>query len=85
MYQTLIGDKVDGYSGCKGIGDKTARKILGDVGKNSLEKMWGLVKNSYEKMGYTEEDALRNARMARILRAEDYDFKKKEVKLWNFQ
>lgn len=25
----------------------------------------------------------RNARMARILRAEDYDFKKKEVKLWN--
>ena len=47
--------------------------------------MWKLVKNSYEKMGYTEEDALRNARMARILRAEDYDFKKKEVKLWNFQ
>lgn len=36
-------------------------------------------------MGMTKEDALLNARMARILRAEDYDFKKKEVKLWNLQ
>lgn len=82
MYQTLIGDKVDGYTGCKGIGDKTARKILGEVGENSVEKMWELVVNSYQKCGFTEEDALLNARMARILRAEDYDFKKKEVKLW---
>lgn len=83
MYQTLIGDKVDGYDGCKGIGDKTARKILGKVGENSLPKMWELVKNSYIKCGFTEEDALRNARMARILRTTDYDFKSKEVKLWS--
>lgn len=82
MYQTLVGDKVDGYEGCKGIGDKTARQILGKVGENSCEKMWELVKKSYQKCGFTVEDALRNARMARILRAEDYDFKKKEVKLW---
>ena len=82
MYQTLIGDKVDGYEGCKGIGDKKARKLLGEIGEYSLEKMWELVQNSYEKMGYTKEDALLNARMARILRAEDYDFKKGEVKLW---
>lgn len=82
MYQTLIGDRVDGYGGCKGIGDKTARKILGEVGEKSLEKMWELVVNTFEKSGLTEEDALLNARMARILRAEDYDFKKKEVKLW---
>ena len=82
MYQTLIGDRVDGYEGCKGIGDKTARKILGAIGENSLEKMWELVVNTFEKSGYTKEDALLNARMARILRAEDYDFKKKEVRLW---
>lgn len=82
MYQTLIGDRVDGYCGCKGVGDKTARKILGEIGENSLEKMWELVQNSYEKCGLTREDALLNARMARILRAEDYDFKKKEVILW---
>ena len=82
MYQTLIGDKVDGYDGCKGIGDKTARKILGEVGEKSLEEMWNLVVNTFKEKGFTKEDALRNARMARILRAEDYDFKKKEVKLW---
>lgn len=82
MYQTLIGDKVDGYNGCKGVGDKTARKILGKVGEKSLQKMWEEVKKSYIKCGFTEEEALLNARMARILRVEDYDFKKKEVKLW---
>ena len=83
MYQTLIGDRVDGYEGCKGIGDKTARKLLGEVGEKSYQEMWDIVKKTYEKMGFTEEDALRNARMARILRAEDYDFKKKEAILWN--
>lgn len=83
MYQTLIGDKVDGYTGCKGVGDKTAKKLLGEIGEKSLEEMWEIVKSAYEKAGYTKEDALLNARMARILRAEDYDFKKKEVKLWN--
>lgn len=82
MYQTLIGDRVDGYSGCPNIGDKRARKILGKIGENSLEEMWELVTDTFKKEGLTEEDALLNARMARILRAEDYDFKKKEVKLW---
>ena len=82
MYQTLIGDTVDGYSGCKGIGDKTARKILGGVGEYSLEEMWQKVVNTYKSKGFTEEEALLNARMARILRVEDYDFKNKEIKLW---
>lgn len=83
MYQTLIGDTVDGYYGCKGIGDKTARKILGNIGEKPLTEMWDLVKKSFEKCGMTEEDALLNARMARILRFEDYDFKNKEAILWN--
>lgn len=82
MYQTLIGDRVDGYMGCPNIGDKRARQILGKVGENSVEKMWELVVKSYQKCGLTKEDALLNARMARILRVEDYDFKNKEVKLW---
>ena len=82
MYQTLIGDRVDGYEGCKGIGDKTARKLLGEAGEKPLTEMWQIVVETYKKAGYTEEDALRNARMARILRSSDYDFKKKEVKLW---
>ncbi len=82
MYQTLVGDAVDGYSGCKGIGDKTARKTLGKVGEHTLSEMWQAVIDTYKSKGFTEEDALLNARMARILRAEDYDFKNKEVKLW---
>lgn len=82
MYQTLIGDKVDGYDGCKGVGDKTARKILGKVGEKTLPEMWEAVVGAYVKNGFSEEDTLTNARMARILRTEDYDFKNKEVKLW---
>lgn len=82
MYQTLVGDVVDGYYGCNRVGDKTARKILGKVGENSLEKMWELVVKTFKKMGMTEDDALLNARMARILHFEDYDFKKKEAILW---
>lgn len=82
MYQTLIGDKTDGYSGCFGVGDKTARKLLGDIGSKSLREMWKIVVETYIKNGFTREDALLNARMARILRAEDYNFKTKEVKLW---
>lgn len=83
MYQTLIGDKVDGYCGCKGIGDKTARKILGEVGQKTLFEMWCEVKETYVTKGLTEADALLNARMARILRNTDYDFKNKEIKLWD--
>ena len=82
MYQTLIGDRVDGYEGCKGVGDKTARKLLGEVGEKTLEEMWQVVVDAYKKANYTEEDALLNARMARILREEDYNFKTKKVKLW---
>lgn len=85
MYQTLIGDTVDGYYGCKGIGDKTAKKILGEVGEKTLEDMWKSVIETFISKGYTEEDALLNARMARILRADDYDFKNKEVKLWELK
>jgi DNA polymerase-1 len=83
MYQTLIGDTVDGYYGCKGIGDKTAKKILGAVGENSLETMWKAVVETFISKGYTEEDALLNARMARILRCDDYDFKNKKIRLWS--
>ena len=37
----------------------------------------------FEDKGYTEEDALTNARLARILTVEDYDFNKKQPKLWS--
>ena len=76
MYQTLTGDSTDGYSGCPSVGDKTARKILGD------NPTWGDVISAYEKRGLTEQDAMVQARVARILRFKDYDFVKHQPILW---
>lgn len=75
MLQALTGDSTDGYGGCPGIGPKTAEKIL-------KENDWRLVVAAYEKAGLTEEDALQQARVARILRYGEYDSKKDEVNLW---
>jgi DNA polymerase-1 len=80
LYQTLTGDTTDGYKGCPGIGPVKARDILvcSPIGEE-----WAGVVEAYESKGLTEEDALVQARVARICRADDYDFKNKEVKLWN--
>ncbi len=84
MFQTLTGDTTDCYYGCRGIGEKTAQKILDSTDK-TLKSMWNAVINAYFEKGQTQQEALLNARCARILRAEDYDFKKKKVKLWEME
>ena len=43
---------------------------------------WQTVIKAFEDKGLTEEDALLNARLARILTVEDYDSKKEQPKLW---
>lgn len=43
---------------------------------------WEAIVSLYEKAGLTEDDALQQARVARILRASDYNFKKREPILW---
>jgi 5'-3' exonuclease len=78
MYQTLCGDQADGYPGCPGIGPVKAKKILLDTSFNA----WYRVVDAYQKEGLTEEDALVQARLARILRDEDWDSDKKEPILW---
>ncbi|MET3601136.1 hypothetical protein [Martelella mangrovi] len=78
--QVLTGDVTDGYPGCPGVGPKKAEKILGDLGG---AEAWQAIVAAYEKAGLTEADALTQARCARILHASDYDFKRKEPKLWN--
>lgn len=77
LYQTLTGDTTDGYPGLPGFGPKKAEKLLNET------MGWAAVVAAYEKAGLTEADALVQARCARILRHTDYDFKKKEVKLWS--
>lgn len=92
FFQTLMGDATDGYPGCPGVGKVRARAILDEaIGSNAhlsgtmAACVWPSVVAAYEKAGLTEDDALIQARIARICRATDYDFKKKEVKLWTPQ
>jgi len=78
LIQTLTGDVVDGYAGVKGVGIKTAEKLLAKTGAT-----WEGVVEIYQSKGYTEDEALLNARLAYILRDGDYDFDKQEViKIW---
>ncbi|KAB2662752.1 hypothetical protein F9K91_21185 [Brucella tritici] len=44
--------------------------------------IWEAIVCNYEKAGLTEEDALRNARLARILLWDEYDFDTHTVRLW---
>lgn len=92
MMQTLTGDTTDGYSGCPSIGPKTAEKILLAALDEGLhwanpqqlrEIYWQHVVKAYAKAGLSEEEALTQARVARICRSSDYDFKTKQVILWS--
>lgn len=76
LYQTLVGDSTDNYKGCPGIGPVKAEKIL-DGGCN-----WDSVLKTYLGAGLTEQDALTQARVARILRHGEYDRAKARVHLW---
>lgn len=76
--QCLTGDPVDGYKGVPGIGAKGAQKILAKA-----EDPWLAVLTSYEMSGMTFDDAIRNARLARILRPGEYNSTTKEPILWN--
>lgn len=76
LCQTLTGDTADGYKGCPGIGPKAAMNIL------NKDCSFKAVVKAFENAGLTYDDALRQARLARILRYEDYDFEHKKVNLW---
>lgn len=76
--QCLTGDPVDGYKGVPGIGAKGAQKILAKA-----EDPWQAVVTAYEKADMTLDDAIRNARLARILRPGEYNSTTKEPILWN--
>jgi len=96
LVQILTGDSSDGYPGCPGIGKvKAARTIDVEVVAELLKRLsWEetaakLFKNFivplFEEKGLSEEDAIRQGRLARILRAGDCDVtaEEVEVRLWN--
>ena len=100
LYQTLVGDTTDGYSGLPGTGPEAAAAILDEglmwlqeqrtfkagprkgmtvlewkarKGHHTTFSPWERVVAAYKKAGLGEGDALKQARMARILRHTDYD------------
>lgn len=82
MKQVLTGDAVDGYTGIPGVGEKTAEKILSDLHGNQIEILFDTVCEEYEKAGLSFHEFITQARVARILRKEDYILNKKQIKLW---
>lgn len=77
LIQCLSGDQTDGYGGVPGIGVKRAATLFDKEGYS-----WKTAVKAFTDKGLTEEDALRNARLAKILTIDDYDTTKQEVILW---
>jgi DNA polymerase I len=86
LVQTLTGDPTDGYKGLPGCGPKCAGKILdpfGPLDTQSLQQSaWAAVEEAFVKGGLSAEEALVQARVARILRAGEYSRADGKVKLW---
>ena len=82
MIQTIMGDKTDGYDGIDGVGIKTAEKLLLKYTNCTLPDLWKIVKGIYKEKGYTQKEALQQARVAHILRHGEYNKKTGKVKLW---
>lgn len=89
LLQALTGDVTDNYPGCPGIGKKKASDIIEKFCHETKHDSvfdaagaWSAIVAAYVKKGLTEDDALLQARVARICRASDYDFATKSVRLW---
>lgn len=80
--QVLTGDATDGYPGCRGVGPKSPYVECVQA-EDHPKAMWEHVVDAYASKGFTEADAIVQARCARILRAQDWDFQNKRVRLWS--
>jgi len=80
MWQTICGDTVDDYTGARGVGKASlfAQAVLEEDGPD----LWDTVCHAFGYVGATEAHALQQARLAKILTRECYDFTTKEVILW---
>lgn len=83
LYQTLVGDSTDGYKGCPNVGPVKALKILAEIEGKPWPDKWARIVDEYLFRGATEECALTQARVARILRHTDWDPINKDVILWH--
>jgi DNA polymerase-1 len=66
------------------VGKVKAAQILDSIVEDATpQQRWETVVSVFEKAGLTEQDALTQARLARILRWSDWDNTKKEPILWS--
>lgn len=81
--QVLMGDRVDGYFGIKGVGIKKATELVELFFKDSsdLSDVWKEVVKAYKNNGMGEEDALENMRAARLMKFQDID-KNLNIRIW---
>jgi 5'-3' exonuclease len=77
LIQALAGDPTDGYPGCPGIGVKRAADLI-----DKHDFPWEAVCQAFRERGLSDDDALLNARLAKILQATDYDFIESAPILW---
>ena len=82
LFQTIVGDSTDNFPGLPGCGPVGAGRILDDASGQSMREMWEHVVIAFEERGLSRNDALTQARCARILQAEDYDFERGTPILW---
>ena len=73
----LMGARTDGYPGVEGIGPVKAEKII--EAHADIRSAWQAVVETFGN----ETDALTMTRLARILRHDDYNSEKGEVRLWH--
>ena len=73
--QALTGDQTDGYGGCPGVGPVKAEKILSKVKDGNY---YEIVRDTYIQSGLTEEDALKQIRLATILTHDQWDYATKK-------
>ena len=76
LTQCLTGDATDGYAGIPGFGPKAAERVLGN------RPDWSVVEREYLKAGMTRDEAIQQARLARILHWSEWNEQKGEVILW---
>ena len=67
-----------GYAGAPGVGVKRAEILFDKHGYS-----WETVVNAFAEKGLSEEIALQNARLAKILTVDDYDFNTRQPILWS--
>ena len=78
LVQSAAGDNTDGYAGIPGIGIKRATQMFEEKGWS-----WKTLVDAFKEKGLSEDVALMNARLAKILTTDDYDHEKGEPVLWN--